>query len=328
MKIILAGGSGFLGQALAAYFMNHHWEVVILARSSVEGRAGRQVQWDGKDLGAWTQELEGAMCVVNLAGKSVDCRYTRRNREEILDSRLLPTTLLGKAIERCDNPPPVWVNLSTATIYKHTFGAAWDESGTIGATPEAKDAFSIEVATRWEEAFFKSNTPQTRKIALRLAMVLGHGRNSVFPTLIRLTRLGLGGDMAGGRQFVSWIHVLDFCRAVHRIIRDEAFEGVVNVAAPNPLTNSEMMRTMRRTAGMPIGLPAPLPLLELGAFFLRTETELIIKSRRVIPDRLLKGGFEFLYPEFSGAVANLVRSTAAEVLVERTKPEIASIPSL
>ena len=305
-RIIIAGGSGFLGQALANHFLNAQLDAVILTRSAEQcGLAGRRVFWDASTRGAWQEELEGAAALVNLTGKSVDCRYTRRNREQILDSRLNSTLVLGEAIGRCAEPPPVWLNASTATIYRHTLGHPWDESGQIEATAEVKDRFSIDVALAWEEALHAASTPRTRKVAMRMAMVLGLGRNSVFPVVRRLTRFGLGGKMASGRQFVSWIHVNDYCRAVEWLIDHPTLEGPINLSAPNPLPNVEMMRILRQTCGVPLGLPAAGWMLEMGAFLLRTETELIIKSRRVIPRRLLESGFEFQFRDIREAFEEL-----------------------
>jgi uncharacterized protein (TIGR01777 family) len=244
--------------------------------------------------------------VLNLAGRSVNCRYTAGNRREMLDSRTESTRVLGQAIAACSRPPRVWLNSSTATIYKHSFDRAMDETGEIGATPEAKDAFSIEVATAWEQAFAEASTSATRKVALRTAMVFGLGKGGVFEVLHRLTRLGLGGTMGHGRQYVSWIHEEDFCRAVEWLIEREDLSGPINLAAPTPVPNREMMRIFRRVCGMPIGLPATRWMLEVGAFMLRTETELIIKSRRVVPGRLLTSGFEFRHPEMEGAARELM----------------------
>jgi uncharacterized protein (TIGR01777 family) len=237
----------------------------------------------------------------------VDCRYTARNRREILQSRVESTRAIAGAIGRCKMPPAVWLNASTATIYKHTFGPAWDEAGEVAATREAKDEFSIEVARAWEEELNGAQTPDTRKIALRMAMVLGSSKNSVFPVLRRLVRCGLGGKFGTGRQHVSWIHEFDLCRAVQWLLDRNDLAGIFNICAPNPLTNAEMMRIMRDVLGVPIGLPATSWMLEIGAFFLRTETELIIKSRRVIPRKLLKSGFEFRFPTFREAAADLNR---------------------
>jgi uncharacterized protein len=305
-KIILVGGSGFLGSVLAGFFAAKGTEVVIVTRNP-KARAGliREVRWDGTTLGDWTQELEGAWALINLAGISVNCRYHARNRKLMLDSRLNSTRVLGEAVARCANPPPVWLNSSTATIYKHTFGPAWDEAGEIGGCVEAKDIFSVHIATEWERVFNERNTTRTRKVALRSAMVLGHAKNSVLPNLLRLARLGLGGSLAGGRQFVSWIHQEDFCRAVEWIIEHESLRGPVNLAAPNPEPNAEFMGTIRKVCRVLFGLPASRWMLEMGAFFLRTETELVIKSRRVVPGKLLASGFAFRHPHLLPAIEHL-----------------------
>jgi uncharacterized protein (TIGR01777 family) len=311
-RIILAGGSGFLGQILREHFLGQGCEVVVLTRSPQNANGGgRECFWDGRSLGEWVRELDRADVLINLAGRSVDCRYHARNRRLMMDSRVDSTRALGEAIAKCANPPGVWLNSSTATIYKHTFGPAWDENGELGATPEARDAFSIEVATAWEREFNAAPTPRTRKVALRTAMVFGHGANSVFPVLSRLARFGLGGCMASGKQFVSWIHETDLCHALDRIIERDQISGPVNVAAPNPVTNREMMATVRELCRVPFGLPAAAWMLEVGAFFLRTETELIIKSRRVVPSRLLSDGFEFRFPELRAALEDLCKRTTS-----------------
>lgn len=308
-RIILAGGSGFLGQLLRTHFISQGAEVVVLTRSPRHSanQRSREVFWDAQTLGDWQAEMETAYVVINLTGRTVNCRYNARNRREILESRLRSTTILGEAIARCASPPKVWLNASTATIYQHTFGPAWDESGRIAGTPEVRDEFSIEVATAWERALNEASTPHTRKIALRAAMVLGHASNSVFPTLRRLTRCGLGGRMGDGRQFVSWIHQHDFCRAIDFLIQHHDLAGPINLSAPEPLTNADMMNVLRRLCRAPFGLPATAWMLELGAFFLRTETELILKSRRVIPDHLRRAGFEFQFPHFEGAAKELLQ---------------------
>lgn len=309
-RLILAGGTGFLGRLLSRYFVDRGAEVVVLTRRPTRTEDPvREIAWDGERPGDWARELDGAAALINLAGISVNCRYHARNRRLILESRIRPTRVLGEAIAKCAQPPRMWLNASTATIYKHSFDRAMDEeTGEIGATPEAKDAFSVEVARAWEQALEDADTPATRKVALRTAMVLGTGGNSVFPVLRRLARLGLGGGMGNGEQFVSWIHEHDFCRAIEWLIARDDSSGPVNLAAPNPVTNAEMMRIMRRLCGVPFGLPASRWMLEVGAFFLRTETELIIKSRRVIPCRLLASGFEFRFESFEEAVSNLERS--------------------
>jgi uncharacterized protein (TIGR01777 family) len=308
-RIVIAGGSGFLGRVLARHFVSRECAVVILARSpSPVANGVRERQWNGQTFGDWTLELEGADVLINLAGRSVNCRYHVRNRRAILESRVQATRVLGEAIAQCAQPPRVWLNSSTATIYKHSLDRPMDEAtGEIGATREAKDAFSVEVACAWEHALEEANTPATRKVALRTAMVLGQGRNSVLPVLRRLVKFGLGGKMGSGRQYVSWIHEDDFCRAVEWLIGRGDLCGPVNLAAPNPIPNREMMLTLRKVCGVPFGLPATGWMLEAGAFLLRTETELIIKSRRVIPGRLMASGFEFRFPKLEDALRDLER---------------------
>ena len=306
-RIVLAGGSGFLGHALAGFFRDR-FEVIVLTRTPRPRSDGaREIAWDAKSAGPWTQFLDGAQAVIGLAGRSVDCRYTPENRRLIIASRVDSTRVLGEAIAKCQTPPPVWLNASSATIYKHTFDKRMDESGETGATPEAKDEFSIEVIRQWEEALEGARTPATRKVALRITLVLGRD-GGVFPVFRRLARLGLGGAMGSGRQFVSWIHQTDFCRAVEWMIAHEELAGPVNLAAPDPLPNREMMRLIREACGAPFGLPATEWMLELGALFLRTETELILKSRRVTPGRLLASGFKFQFADLRAALGDLADS--------------------
>ncbi|HXT11417.1 MAG TPA: TIGR01777 family oxidoreductase [Candidatus Angelobacter sp.] len=304
-KIIIAGGSGFLGSALARTFTARDHEVVVLTRSPKPRSDGvKEIRWDAKNLGEWASLLDGADVAINLTGKSVDCRYTQKNRRAIIESRVSSTRAIGEAIARCAKPPRVWLNASSATLYKHVFDRAMDENGETGATPDAKDQFSIEVIRQWERALEEAHTPNTRKIALRITMVFGPN-GGVFPVLRRLTRFGLGGRMGNGRQLVSWIHEEDFCRAIEWLMQRDDLAGPINLAAPNPLTNAEMMQMMRKVFNAPFGLPATEWMLEIGAFFLRTETELILKSRRVVPGKLLVSGFEFHFPTLENALRNL-----------------------
>ena len=304
-RIIIAGGSGFLGTALARTFVTRGDEVFVLTRVPQNRTDGaKDIAWDAKSLGDWASLVDGADVVLNLTGKSVDCRYTQKNRSLIIASRVDSTRVVGEAISRCKNPPRVWLNASSATLYKHDPAKPADESGPTGATAEAKDEFSIEVIRHWEHALDEASTPRTRKVALRITMVFGT-ESGVFPVLRRLARFGLGGKMGSGRQFVSWIHEEDFCRAIEWIIEREDLTGPINLAAPNPLTNAEMMRLVRKECGAPFGLPATEWMLEIGAFFLRTETELIIKSRRVVPGKLLTSGFQFHFPQLEDALRNL-----------------------
>jgi len=304
-RVILAGGNGCLGKLLTGDLLKRGYEVVLLTRRPVGGIAGaKEIGWDGKNPGPWMEALEGSQVLINLAGRSVDCRYNAANRRAIIASRMDSTRILGTAVQKCRRPPAVWLNSSTATIYKHSFNRPMDESGEIGATPEAKDAFSITVAQAWEAALTERDTPGTRKVALRTAMVLSRN-GGVFPVLRRLVRLGLGGSMAGGRQYVSWIYEMDFCEAIAWLISRDDMSGPVNVTAPNPLPNREMMRALRVACGAPVGLRASAWMLEAGAWLLRTETELIIKSRRVVPGRLLASGFKFRFGQIQDAFHEL-----------------------
>jgi uncharacterized protein len=304
-RIILAGGSGFLGNALARKFVARGDEVIVLTRAPESRSDGvKEVLWDAKSVGEWAAHVDGADVVINLTGKSVDCRYTEKNRRAIIESRVNSTRAVGEAIARCAKPPRIWLNASSATLYKHVFDRQMDESGETGATPEAKDAFSIAVIRQWEGALDEARTPNTRKVALRITMVFGPD-DGVFPVLRRLARLGLGGKLGTGRQYVSWIHVEDFCRAIEWIIEREDLRGPVNIAAPNPLPNAEMMRLVRKACGVPFGLPATEWMLEIGAFFLRTETELILKSRRVVPGKLLASCFHFHFSHLENALGDL-----------------------
>jgi uncharacterized protein (TIGR01777 family) len=328
-KIVIAGGSGFLGRTLADWFARRHWRVVVLGRGQPPARPNvRFVQWDACTLGPWCQELNDALAVVNLAGRSVNCRYTAENRRRIMDSRVLSTRILGQAIAHCQRPPQVWLNSSTATIYKHSLHQEMDElTGIIAPTREARDAFSIAVATAWEKALNDTPTPQTRKVALRAAMVFGNEPGGVFQILARLTRLGLGGAIAGGNQFVSWIHQMDFCRAVEWLIDRPDVAGPVNIASPSPVTNRHMMHILRDAIGIPIGLPATRWMLEIGTFLLRTEAELVIKSRRVVPARLLAEGFVFQFPQMPAAIADLLEQSRRQIsLKNQTLPDRAGAP--
>jgi len=304
-RIIIAGGSGFLGTALARTFLARGDQVFVLTRSPRPRTDGaKDIAWDAKTLGDWAALIEGADVLLNLTGKSVDCRYTKKNKRAIIASRVDSTRIVGEAIARSKNPPRVWLNASSATLYKHDPAQPADESGPTGASAEAKDEFSIEVIRQWEGALDDARTPRTRKVALRITIVFGPG-GGIFPVLRRLARFGLGGKMGTGRQWVSWIHEEDFCRAIEWIIEHENLNGPVNLAAPNPLTNAEMMRLVRKECGAPFGLPATEWMLEIGAFFLRTETELIVKSRRVVPGKLLTSGFQFHFPQLEDALRNL-----------------------
>ena len=310
MKIIIAGGTGQIGAILCRAFSAADNEVVILSRKSAPRSACRSVQWDGKTLCGWAQELEGAEVVINLAGRSVNCRYGKRNRREIMESRVDSVRAIRRALEKTKQPPRVWLQAATATIYAHRFDAANDEfTGLIGGDePNAPETwrFSIDVAKAWEAAVNEAGPlPNTRIVIMRSAMTMSPDRGGIFAHLLGLVRLGLGGRAGDGRQFISWIHEHDFVDAVRFLIDNKDLSGAVNVCSPNPLPNAEFMRELRHAWGMRIGLPAAKWMLEVGAFFMRTETELILKSRRVVPERLLQRGFEFRFPHWLDAAKEL-----------------------
>jgi uncharacterized protein len=310
MNIVIPGGSGQVGTVLARDLHGEGHQVVVLSRRP-EPRPWRVVAWDAATLGSWQREIDGCDVVINLTGRSVNCRYTAANRAEILQSRVRSTRVVGQAIAAAARPPRVWLQASTATIYAHRYDAPNDEhSGLLGGgEADAPDTwrFSIEVARAWERAFEDAATDGTRKVALRSAMTLSPDAGGVFDTLLGLTRRGLGGRAGDGRQFMSWIHEVDFIAAIRWLIERDDIEGIVNVAAPQPLPNAEFMRILREACGVSIGLPASRWMLELGAVYLRTETELILKSRRVVPARLLEHGFTFRHPEWRGAARDLCR---------------------
>jgi len=272
---------------------------------------------DGETTGAWTLEFEGADTIINLAGQSVNCRYTEANRRIITESRVKSTRIVGEAIAQARRPPRVWLQASTATIYAHRYDAANDEeTGIIGGTePNAPDTwrFSIDVVTSWERTFNESTTPATRRLLMRSAIVMNPDRGSPFDMLLRLVRYGLGGTLGDGKQYVSWIHDQDFARAVVWLIEHEEFAGSVNLAAPNPLPNSAFMKTLREAWGISFGLPATEWMLEVGAFLLRSETKLMLKSRRVIPTRMLQAGFTFQFPRWAEAACDLCARWRAQI---------------
>jgi uncharacterized protein (TIGR01777 family) len=310
VKIVIPGGSGQVGTILARSFRQTGDEVVVLSRSP-QAVPWRVVPWDGKTVGEWAAEIDGADVVINLAGRSVNCRYTAKNRAEILNSRVDSTLAVGAAIAASSRPPRIWLQASTATIYSHRYDASNDERcGAIGGRESnAPDSwrFSIEVARKWEAAARVVELPSTRQVLLRSAVVMSPDPGGIFSIFRGLVRLGLGGRVGGGSQFMSWIHHEDFVRALRWLIEHDEMAGVVNVAAPAPVPQAEFMRTLRHAAGMPFGLPATSWMMDLAAFVYGTESELMLKSRRVVPTRLVEGGFTFNFPTWPEAAADLVR---------------------
>jgi uncharacterized protein len=309
MKIVIPGGAGQVGQILARHFHAQGHAVTVFSRSP-RPAPWRVLLWDGLTPGAWIEDLERSDVCINLAGRSVNCRYTPANRQSIRQSRVRTTRLLNRVIASLNHPPRLWLNASTATIYRHAFDRPMNETdGELGGSEAgAPDTwnFSIDVAKSWEEAFFATPTPRTRKVAMRSAITLSPDRGGVFDALLGLVRHGLGGRQGNGKQFVSWIHEADFARAVDLLIACEEFDGVVNLASPNPLPNCDFMRTLREAWGTRFGLPSPGLILEIGAWLMRTESELVLKSRRVVPGRLVDARFQFLFPEWPAAARDLI----------------------
>ena len=295
-RVVIAGASGFMGKHFVERFRADGDEVITV------GRSGADVAWG--DTVALEAALEGADLLLNLAGKSVNCRYTEKNKAAIFSSRLLTTGELGRSVEAVANPPKLWLNSSTATIYRHADDRPQtDDEGQIG------EGFSVNVATAWEREFFAHHREGVRQVALRMAIVLGRG--SALSPLLLLTRFGLGGSQiggktAGGKQMFSWIHIDDVYRAIRFIQNDSDLEGHVNVSSPNPVRNVQLMATLRRILGVPFGIPLYRWMLEVGSFVIKSETELLLKSRWVVPTTLLAEGFEFEHPELEEAVRDII----------------------
>ena len=311
-KIILAGGTGFMGQEMTKYFGKEN-KIVILTRQ-VNEKTNRNdynslsaddiknlqyVRWNGKTVGEWINELNDADLVINLAGKSVNCRYNAKNKNEIFDSRTGAVKAIGEAISECDRPPSLWINASSATIYRHSMDRPQDEY-----TGEFHDDFSVQVCKQWEKTFYDQQTPQTRKVALRMAITLGPG--GILIPYFNLLKFGLGGKQASGKQMYSWVHIEDTCRMIEWIYDHKEISGTFNSSSPNPVTNEEFMRTFRKVTGHIIGLPAYKWMLAIGAPIIGTELELVLKSRWVIPTKILETGFQFKYPLLQEALSNII----------------------
>jgi uncharacterized protein (TIGR01777 family) len=307
--LIVPGGTGFLGRSVAEYFARQQWRVLVLSRRT-QASTNPLIQfqtWDGQTLGDWAHSFENADVVLNLAGRTVNCRYNAQNRQQIYDSRLKSTKVVGEAIAACKNPPRTWLNASSATIYRHALDRPMDET-----TGEIGSGFSVDVCQKWEETLMEAATPpEVRKVALRSSMVFGAGHDGVFEAFYRIVKLGLGGTLGRGDQFVSWVHTEDFVRALEWIAAHPELSGPVNIASPNQVPNKLFMRTLRDVSHQPVGMPATAWMLEIGAFFLQTETELLLKSRRVVPKRLLDSGFSFCHPELRGALEQIVSASSS-----------------
>lgn len=315
-KIVLAGGTGFIGEELIRYYGKKN-SIVVLTRNLPDAKNNRNeyhslskedlqnvqyVRWDGKHVDAWKEQLYNADILINLAGKSVNCRYTEKNKQAIINSRIDSTAVLGNAISEITNPPKLWINSSSATIYRHAMDKPQDEySGEI------LNDFSVNVCKQWEQTFFQQKTPLTRKIALRMAITIGSG--GVMLPYYNLLKFGLGGKQGSGKQMYSWIHSEDTCRIINFLAQHTELEGIFNCSAPHPVTNEQFMQILRKVTNTSFGLPAPEWMLKLGAIFIGTETELVLKSRWVVPAKLLEAGYTFRYPEIKPALENIIQQT-------------------
>ncbi|MDH4462319.1 MAG: TIGR01777 family oxidoreductase [Flectobacillus sp.] len=297
MKIVVAGGSGFLGKSLQKHWEEQGHDVVNLSRKPI---SKNDVFWDGLTLGVWLHVLEGASVLVNLSGKSVDCRYSDVNKQEIYESRIITTQLLEEALNSVANPPKLWINASSATIYIHAESQQMNEEGGI-----IGDDFSMNICKEWEKAFFSEDVSRIRKVAIRSSIVLGN-EGGAFPKMKTIARIGLGGYQGNGNQLISWIHIVDFCKALDYIMQHEDLVGAINVTAPVPVTNKLFMRELRRRLRVPFGINTPIFMLELASILMQTETELLLKSRNVVPEKLLNHGFIFEYPVIQKAIEHLI----------------------
>jgi uncharacterized protein len=310
MRIVIPGGSGQVGTILARHFHRQGHRVTVLSRNP-RPAPWQVVRWDAASEGPWIETIAESDVCINLTGRSVDCRYHAANRKEMYDSRIVSTTLLNQLIASLKHPPRLWLNAGTATIYRHALDRPMDEvSGELGGNEPGAPAtwnFSIKIARDWEAAFLQGQMPRTRRIVMRSAMTFGADRGGVFDVFSKLVRLGLGGSWGSGAQYVSWIHETDFVRAVEFLMEHEELEGPINICSPNPVPNREFLRALRAAWGQSIALPASAWMIEMGSFLLRTESELVLKSRRVVPTRLLEAGFAFDFPEWPAAAADLVR---------------------
>jgi uncharacterized protein (TIGR01777 family) len=300
-KLIIAAGTGFLGQALLHHFKNKFEEIVILTRGKSKTIDSiKYVNWDAKTFSGWENELENATVLINLTGKSVDCRYTIANKKEIYSSRIDSTTILNQAVLNCKKPPKHWLNSSTSTIYRHSEDKQMDEiDGEIG------NDFSMNIAKSWERTFFETETPNTLKTALRTSIVLSKNGGAFVP-IKTLAKIGFGGKQGSGNQFISWIHEKDFARAIEFIIQEKII-GVINLVSPSPIRNSHFMKALQKEIGISFGIPITKFLLEIGSFFIRTQTELVLKSRNVVPRRLEENGFEFEFGTLEKTFQNLLK---------------------
>lgn len=306
-KIIIAGGSGTLGKVLGNYFSDEGYRVVILTRRAKQPIGNISfMRWDGESLGNWASEVNDAEAVINLNGRTVNCRYTKKNKKDIIDTRVNSTSIIGKAIGQCTNPPKVWINASSAAIYGNTGDKITDENSPYGK------GFSTEVCIKWENALNTANIPHTRKIALRIGLVLTED-GGVLQPIFNLAKYGLAGTIGNGKQYMSWLHEDDFIRVINLCLNDEKLTGAFNCTCPNPVTNAQFMKAVRKASGSKIGFPAPALFVKIGAFFMGTEPELVLKGRRVVSKVLEEKNFQFKFKDIDEAMNDIVNRRAGNI---------------
>jgi uncharacterized protein (TIGR01777 family) len=302
-KIIIAGGDGFLGSKLSTHLLHKGHEVIILSRH----KSGKQhkyqyVNWDGKTLGPWADELNGCEAIINLSGRSLNTSFTKKHKKEILDSRINTTNIIGQAIANAETPPKTWINGSAMGIY----GSRNDEKLTEEA--KAGQGFIAKVCQKWEQSLFETHVPNTRKVAIRTALVLDSKEGFLKP-LITLTKLGMGGKAGTGKQFMPWIHVNDWVHLIDYMLFSSHLSGPVNAVAPNAVTNKDFMKALRKALNIPIGIPQPAILIQLGGKIIGTEAELILTGQNAYPQNALQQGFVFEHQQIQETLNHLFQQS-------------------
>ena len=308
MKIVIPGGTGLLGQLLTRSFIQKKYQVVVLSRRGDNSSEGELVPWDACTLGEWAQKINGADAVINMTGKNIKCLYTDKNLKTLRNSRINSTRVIGQAIKQAKTPPPIWIQMSAAGIYTHSLSTPQDEEiGKIGEDPCRPDSWKkiVRLVQDWEEALFSSETPQTRKVAVRAGIIMSAQNNSAFSKLTQLCRFGLGGTIGKGKQMNSWLHESDFVNGIHFLLENSNLEGPVNFCSPHPVSQTEMMQTLRKITGAGFGIPATNWMVELSSYITQIDPELILKSRYVIPKVLQDHHFSFEFPRWEQAAKDL-----------------------
>ena len=322
MKIVIPGGTGSIGRLLVGSDFSKKHDLVVLSRGGVQSSQARMVPWDGRTLGEWAREIDGADVVINLSGQSVKCLYTDKKLKILKNSRVNSTRVIGQAIRQAQKPPALWIQMSSAAIYAHRFDAPNDEeTGCIGESPDIPVVWKniVQLVRDWEEALYVSQTEYTRKIAVRCGVVMDLNPGGAFDIFAKLSRLGLGGPIAGGKQMVSWVHKTDFVSAMEFILQNDAIKGPVNLCSPHPISQGEFMKTLRETIGVKFGLPAAKWMIELSSYFIGIDSELSLKSRYVIPKVLMNNKYSFQFPDWKGAAEDLYSQWRAKKGCNDTK---------